>query len=154
MKNFSNAYIKISKLGFSLIELIVAIGVAAIISGTLLYFLNPASQFAQARNNQRTSHINIIASAVRSRMTDNHGIFQTNCSSGPLPSTTTQMGSGAGNYNAEPCVVPIYISVMPLDPSVGTSTATGYSIIYNSTTAQITISAPNAELGQTISITR
>ena len=140
--------------GFTLIELIVSVSIAALVGAAILYFLNPPQQLALARNNQRTSHINIIASAVRERIIDHHGVFQTDCPSGPLPTSTTQMGSGSGNYDIEPCLVPVYLTVMPLDPANGTSSATGYSVLYNTTTTQVIVSAPNAELGQAISVTR
>ncbi len=140
--------------GFTLIELLVTISIAAVVAGAVFIFLNPLGLYAQARNNQRITHINIIASAVRGRITDNHGVFEANCSNGPLPTSTTQMGSGAGNYNIEPCLVPVYLSVMPVDPVNGASAATGYNIIYSTTTRQFTLSAPNAELNKTISVTR
>ena len=87
-------------------------------------------------------------------MTENRGNFATGCASGNLPTSTKQMGSGALNYNVEPCIVPTYISVMPLDPQTGTSTATGYFILHNVSTTQVTITAPGAESGQMISVTR
>lgn len=144
----------LSEGGITLIELLLTVAIAAILGAAILYFLNPASQYAAARNNQRVTHINTLAGAVRSRITDNHGVFETNCVSGPLPGTTTTLGSGPGNYNIEPCLIPTYLSVMPLDPSNGTSSSTGYSIVYTSTTRQFVVGAPNAELGQTISVTR
>ncbi len=154
MKNFNQKSINISEEGFTLVELLVTISIAAVIAGTILIFFNPVQQYARARNNQRTTHVNIIASAVRARITDNHGVFETNCSSGSLPTTSTQMGSGEGNYNIEPCIVPVYLSVMPVDPVNGTTTATGYNIAYSTTTRQFTVRAPNAELNQVIFVTR
>jgi len=140
--------------GFTILELIIVFSIVAIIGASILYFLNPAQQFSQARNNSRISDVNSIASAIRLRMTENRGNFATGCASGNLPTSTKQMGSGALNYNVEPCIVPTYISVMPLDPQTGTSTATGYFILHNVSTTQVTITAPGAELGQMISVTR
>ena len=68
--------------------------------------------------------------------------------------------AGAGNYNIAPCLVPIYAFSLPFDP-VATSGHyasvsdydTGYSISI-ATSGVITLSAPYAELGKTISITR
>lgn len=140
--------------GFTIMEFIVTIGLMAILSAVILYFLNPAQQYAQARNNQRISNVNTIAEAIYQRIIDTHYNFANGCASGVLPATTTQLGSGAGNYNIEPCLVPTYIPTMPLDPSNGTSSATGYYIAYVSTTMIFTVSAPNAELGQSISVTK
>lgn len=146
--------------GFTIIEVLITIALIAVIGGTILYFLNPADQYAQARNTERQTHVNTIAQAVREWLTDNRGSIATACPSGPLPTSTTQIGNGSGNYNLEPCLIPTstllthYLTVMPLDPSSGTSTATGYYLSFDPTSTQITISAPNAELGATISVTR
>ena len=53
-------------------------------------------------------------------------------------------------------LVPTYIVSMPVDPSL-TATAgdtTGYTISKDATTGRVTITAPNAESGATINITR
>lgn len=142
------------KSGFTLIELLVVIGIIAILAGVVIVALNPGRQFAQARNTQRWSNVNTILNAVGQRTADNRGVFETGCAAGPIPTSPTQLGSGAGNYNIEPCLVPTYISVMLVDPSGGTPAATGYTIVKDAATGRITVSAPNAELGEAISVTR
>ncbi|KKS78294.1 MAG: hypothetical protein UV51_C0001G0010 [Candidatus Woesebacteria bacterium GW2011_GWC1_42_9] len=42
--------------------------------------------------------------------------------------------------------------MMPVDPSVGDATDTGYTIFVSS--SRVTAAAPNAELNATISVTR
>ena len=143
--------------GFTLIEILVVIGIIAILATVVLIAINPARQFAQARNSQRTSNVNAILNAIGQNMADNKGVL-VGCA--VIPATAINMQS-AGGYDIRACIVPTYMSEIPYDPSTGSFTAgtppvydTQYEILQDATTKRITVSAPDAELSQTISITR
>lgn len=136
--------------GFTLIELLVVISILAILTGVVVISLNPVQQFKKARNTQRWSHVNTIINAISQNMADNRGVF--NCATGAIPTSTTVLGTSG--YDIDSCVAPTYMVVLPFDPSTGTSTDTGYSIVQNPTSGRVTVTSDDAELAETISATR
>jgi prepilin-type N-terminal cleavage/methylation domain-containing protein len=142
--------------GFTLIEILVVMGMVAILASVVLIAINPLRQFAQARSSQRISNVNTILNAIGNRIAENKGIFNDSASCAtPIPLTATAMGSGG--YNIRPCLVPTYLSELPYDPTDGsnlcttlTCTNTGesydtkYTVAQDSTTGRITVCAPGA----------
>ena len=132
-----------AKPGFTLIEILVVIGLIAILATIVIIAINPARQFAQARNSQRVSNVNTILNAIGQRIADNKGLFP--AAAGcvvPAPATTYTIGIGVGTFLAPAtalidlsCLTPTYIPAqIPVDPDGGTWTnATTYNTQYNVT---------------------
>lgn len=146
-----------NKKGFTLIEILIVIGILAMLAAIVIVAINPARQFAQARNTQRWSDVNAILNAVHQNMIDNKGTW--NCAVS-LPSSATVIKKTDG-VDICSCLVPTYLAALPYDPSASgasytdcTSYDTGYTIMQDATTGRITVAAPSAELGETISVTR
>jgi type IV pilus assembly protein PilA len=144
-----------SERGFTLIEILLVIGLIAILAAIVIIAINPARQFAQARNTQRSSNVNAILNAVHENMIDNEGVWT--CST-DLPTTTAQNISASGVDICD-CLVDTYLAELPYDPETGSYTDctdynTGYYIIQSTSTGRVTVIATSSELGETISVTR
>jgi type IV pilus assembly protein PilA len=130
--------------GFTLMEMLIVIGIIAILAAVVIVAINPARQFAQARQSQRISNVNAILNAMGQNIADNKGVFT--CPSYTLTTSSTTISNGAANIRD--CIVPTYMSEIPFDPSVAgahvTSSSnydTQYTVAQNAT-GRITVCAP------------
>jgi len=144
----------------TLIEIVIVITLLAILTGVGIVAMNPAGQLAGSRNSRRTLDLQTIMNGIRANIAEQMG--QTfSCGAGAIPTSTKRMAVGAGNYDIASCLVPAYLLSLPFDPSTSsahyasnTDYDTGYYVVQSSSTGQITLTAPAAELKRTISITR
>lgn len=144
--------------GFTLIELLIVIALIAVLAGAIIVALNPARQFAQARNSERWSHINAIMNLIQQNTVENRGSWT--CAAGQLPQVTSTIAS-TGGYDLCTCLIPTYTNALPFDPNHSgahyascTDYQTNYSIIQNASTSRVTIFAEYPELNANITITQ
>lgn len=147
--------------GFTLIEILIVIGIIAILAAIVIVAINPARQFAQANNAQRSSNVNSILNAIHQYAIDNKGTLPSN-----ITTTATEIciGGTATTTCTSSSLIPLneliwgetYLVSIPLDPGCTSACATngiGYTVM-KSANGRVTVAAPDAEIGETISVTR
>lgn len=135
--------------GFTLIELLVVITIIALIATAVIVALNPSQRFAEARNSHRWSDVNSILTAVHEYIVDNEGTLPAGLTTGQ---GATELGTCGTCDDLSSPLTP-YLKSMPLDPSGGTASETGYTVEVDANNI-VTIAAPDAEEGETIEVSR
>jgi prepilin-type N-terminal cleavage/methylation domain-containing protein len=151
-----------SQKGFTLIELLVVIGILAVLLAITLIAINPARQFAQANNTQRSSDVNTILNAINQYMADNKGNLPTaleaaTCTIDAPCTLALSSPVVATEVNICTDIVSNYLAALPGDPKDGVNTPldetacaaaeeydTTYEI-YKGNNNRITVTAPGAE---------
>lgn len=149
--------------GFTLIEVLIVIGIIAILATIVLVAVNPARQFKLARDSQRTSNVNTILNAIHQNMAEHKGVLVCEGIAKDIPTSPRIVRSASTSPENEGdianCLVPDYVSSLPFDPSIKGSYFnnpsdynTGYEIFRDSDN-RITASS-TGELNPSISVTR
>ncbi len=152
---------KISKKGFTLIEILIVIGIIAILAAIVLVALNPARQFRLANDAQRQSNVNAILNAIGQYTVDHKGTLPTGIPVGVANVKT--ISNGGADLCAQ--LVPLYLPGLPTDPKTGTPANTSLTTcpttydtnysVYQDSASRVTVSATKEEsTNPNISVTR
>ena len=140
------------KRGFTLIELLIVIAIMAILAAVVLVAVNPARQMAQTRNAERAAEVNALLSAISQYQVDNEVLPPCITATGD---SCVGTGPGCCDLAAVLTVPPYdYIAEIPIDPAAGCDAADTCYKVTKTISDRVTVSAPEAELGVTISFTR
>ncbi len=137
--------------GFTLIEVLLVVGLIAILVAITIIAINPGKNFKDTRNTQRGMDVGQILNGVtqytseEGKSVDDLGTI-VDCSSG-----STTIGTTA-DLNLKTNLVPDYIVDIPMDPQAGSEEDTGYTIC-KAASSRVQVDAPNAE-DKTISVKR
>jgi type IV pilus assembly protein PilA len=138
--------------GFTLLEILLVIGAIAILAAIVIVALNPSKQLADARNSQRWSDVNTILNAVYQYSIDHNGNLPSGISETQTEVCATASCSGLVDLS-ELTTNETYLVAIPTDPNGSSGDGAGYEIV-RSTNGRVTVAAPDAEQGVTISVTR
>lgn len=111
MKKIEELKKKAPQGGFTLIEILIVIGIIAVLAAIVLVAVNPAKQFAEANDAQRASNVNAILNAIGQFTVD---------SKGTLPGTVPTKANKADIADAgDLCedLLPDFIAALPADPA-------------------------------------
>lgn len=155
--------------GFTLLEVLLVVAIIAILAGIVIIAINPSKNLGDTRNAQRSADVNTIINAVYQYELDNNGgtpPVGSRTGAVAISSTMTEIC----NATASTCTGLVDLNVLstngkylvsvPGDPSCGAGASpacgangAGYKVGLT-TNGRLQVSAPQAEQGKTISVTK
>ena len=140
-----------AKAGFSLIELLLVIGILAILAAIVIVAMNP-KPMVDERNAKRTKDIQMLLDAVTQYAVETKGVF---------PAGITITAKEICRSSELPChngvdldvLTGSYLPELPIDPLASSSGTGSHYTIMKDRQNRITIAAPEAEGGAKISVT-
>ena len=143
--------------GFTLLEVLLVVAVIAILAGIVIVAINPGKNLGDSRNSQRQADVTTILNGVYQYALDNNGARPAS-----LTTTSTEIcATGASSCTGLVDLATVtanekYLVAIPKDPQCNTTCAangTGYKI-NKTANGRLTVTAPAAEQGKTISVSR
>ena len=142
---------------FTLIEILLVVAAIAILASIVIIAINPTKQLGDTRNSARRVAVTTILDAVYQYSLDNSGSLPP-AVAGLAPNTPTEICKTGGICGPLVDLSPLtlnekYITSIPVDPTNQSANGVSYWIS-RTVNNRVTVSAPNAEQGAVISVTR
>jgi type IV pilus assembly protein PilA len=140
--------------GFTLLEILLVVGIIAVLAGIVILAINPNKMLATARNTQRKANLAEINKALYQYYIDNSR-YPTSLTSNLNDICNTGATSTGHGLNCTGLIdlsylVPTYLTSIPTDPQP-TASSTKYKVMRSSNNKPY-VSAPQAEQSTTIDI--
>jgi prepilin-type N-terminal cleavage/methylation domain-containing protein len=151
--------------GFTSVELLIVVGIIAILAALTFVAVDPATRFAEARNAERWSATNSILNAIRNYQVDNNGLLPAALDA--IPDTAQVLGTATSGcevtcsavatiatcVDLEADLVTEYLAAMPLAPKTGSAANSDYYVNVDAE-GRLVVGACDPELSETISVSR
>ncbi|OGJ56537.1 hypothetical protein A2635_02900 [Candidatus Peribacteria bacterium RIFCSPHIGHO2_01_FULL_51_9] len=139
--------------GVTLIELLLAIGITAILISIVLIVLNPGTHLSVVRDAERREEVELIISAILQYAVDHEGKLPPGIPIDRAKEICLMHEEGCDGVSLDLLVGGPYLKEIPIDPLWEEESGTHYFIM-QSMNGEITVSAPDAEGAEEIQVTR
>lgn len=101
-----------------MIEMLIVIGLIAILSTIVLLAVNPGRQFRIAHDTERKAHLIALLNAIGQNISEHSGKLMCDGRVFTLPETLTSIESDGAIAGLGPCLVPDYLPKLPFDSAL------------------------------------
>lgn len=139
--------------GITLIEILLAVGILAILISIVFIVINPGTHLSVVRDAERREEVELIISSILQYAVDHEGKLPPGMHVDQAKEICLMHEEGCDGVSLDLLVGGHYLKEIPVDPSWEGESGTHYFIM-QSANGEITVSATGAEGAERIEVTR